>query len=229
MARLPRRRAPCPCPLAWAWACRPSCSSRRKGPPCFLEKDALSVLGIDNYLDLWVRFGKVVKKASALMQSEGHSTAARDQVRRASDQLNRAVYYRQLDVMTYRCLRRQQATSAEIQRGGLSKEDIKQDLLKTKQEGDILKQYDTDCDDHRTMIIELALGRSSPNACAQRRNELMSDCPHHKRQLDYCHQTMQELHALLKCKVWRREMALTLHGVPDILDVLVCVRCDQVH
>ncbi len=57
----------------------------------FLEKDALRVLGIDNYLDLWGLSGKVVEKASGLMSSAAHSKellkAARDQVRKAHCEL----------------------------------------------------------------------------------------------------------------------------------------------
>jgi hypothetical protein len=35
-------------------------------------------------------------------------------------------------------------------------------------------------------------------------------------------ETKEELHALLLCQAWRREMVLALNCAPDVLDVSAC-------
>jgi hypothetical protein len=85
----------------------------------FLTPDALKALGVhtNKYLDLWGnphsrgKYGEVVTKAIKLLLDNWHSTEARHQVLCARDLLEWAVYYRQLDVMTWRFGRHKSAES----------------------------------------------------------------------------------------------------------------------
>jgi hypothetical protein len=100
---------------------------------------------LDDYLKLWGgkvvdNSGKVVDKASLLLRSKEHSTAARDQVRKAHCKLERAVYFRQLDVMAWRF------DTKGKKDGKKDLQDFKEDLL-TKSNEEIFKVYDGDCRD----------------------------------------------------------------------------------
>jgi len=106
----------------------------------FLTEDALRALDIHSYLDLWGKNGKVVEKARELLLSKAHSTAARDQVRKAHCELEQAVYFRQLDVMNYRF-------STRGQYDGKTRRQIYKEALLTRSKEEILKEYDGDCRD----------------------------------------------------------------------------------
>jgi GTPase SAR1 family protein len=124
---------------------------------CFLTKSALSALGIDDYSDLWGESGKVVEKASKLLLSKAHSTAARDQVRKALCELEQAVYFRQLNVMAHR-----------FNKFGRSdgKKDLqthKETLLVNSKENEILEKY---CGD-RLDRERIRQGKAAEISCEQ--------------------------------------------------------------
>jgi hypothetical protein len=68
----------------------------------FLTPDALRAIGIGNYTRLWRKSGKAVEEARKMLLHEKCSAAAREQVRLARNDLERSIFYRQLDVMAYR-------------------------------------------------------------------------------------------------------------------------------
>jgi hypothetical protein len=113
-----------------------------------LTQDALSVLGVNDYLELKVveNSGRVVKKASELLLLAAHSKEARDQVRKAHCELEQAVYFRQLDVMNHRF------STTGLGDGKTQRQKYKKALL-TRSKDEILKEYDGDCRD-RMLIRE---------------------------------------------------------------------------
>ena len=86
----------------------------------------------------------------------------------------------------------------------------------------ILVEHRRDCDDRERI-------RNGHTVDVARKKELVSACSSHLMQLDLRLEAMQELHALLLCQVCRRKVALALHCVSDVFDLLVRVRCVQVH
>ena len=61
-----------------------------------------AVAGHGTYTDLWRRCGGVKTEAEKMLRTAGHSTAAREKVRLARNDLELSIFYRQLDVMAYR-------------------------------------------------------------------------------------------------------------------------------
>ena len=122
----------------------------------FLTKPALSALGIDDYSDLWGESGKVVK-ASELLLSKAHSTAARDQVRKAQCELEQAVYFRQLDVMAHRF------NTFGMPDGKDALQKHKETLLVNSKENEILEKYCCDFRDRE----RIRQGKMADITCEQ--------------------------------------------------------------
>ena len=182
----------------------------------FLTPKALRAVAVHgSYTDLWRRCGGVKTEAEKMLRSEGHSRAAREKVRLARNDLELSIFYRQLDVMAYRFQPRN--TWAE-KRAWLKH---KQDLLALGKTV-ILAEHRRDCHDRERI-------RNGHTVDVARKKELVSACSSHLMQLDLRLEAMQELHTLLLCQVCRREVALALHCVSDVFDLLVRVRCVQVH
>jgi hypothetical protein len=83
-----------------------------------------------------------VEKASELLLSKAHSTAARDQVRKAHCELEQAVCFRQLDVMAWRF----NAAGMDVKK---TRETHKKHLLEKLTKEEILKKYLDDYDDRQ--------------------------------------------------------------------------------
>ena len=187
-------------------------------PRGFLTRDALIALGVTTlqYSDLFGAVGNVATTAIQLLQSKDASDR-RLRVRRAREHLERAVYYRQLDVMAYR-FNRQPAVQDQITT--LSKvapwpsdtrdiwkkywkkevfEKIKE-ALHTKDREEILEQYRQDCVDLaitagtvpvRVQCLECLIGYIKPAPFTSYYST--------PGQLAACHQAKEKLHALLQC------------------------------
>ena len=159
-----------------------------------LTSDALKVVGIREYGELWRGSGKVVEKARQLLQTRRPSALAgeRRRVRLARDALRKSVFYRQLDIMAYRL---QPPFTQEWQAN-------KSRLLARGMES-ILDAYRCDCDDRmRLHLLQAA-----------RKRELMSGCRSHLNEINARWETYRELHAMLLCQV--------LSVCPSLSDVRV--------
>jgi hypothetical protein len=124
---------------------------------CFLTKSALSALGIDDYSDLWGESGKVVEKAGKLLLSKAHSTAARDQVRKAQCELEQAVYFRQLDVMAHRF------NTFGMPNGTEARQKYKETLHANSKRNEILENYRGDRLDRE----RIRQGKAAEISCEQ--------------------------------------------------------------
>ena len=149
-----------------------------------------------------------------MLRTAGHSTAAREKVRLARNDLELSIFYRQLDVMANRF----QPRKTWAEKNAWLKH--KGDLLAFGKEV-ILAEHRRDCDDRERI-------RKGETVAVARKKELVSACSSHLFQLDMRLEAMQALHALLLCQVCPREKALALHCVSDVFDLLVRVRWAQV-
>jgi hypothetical protein len=149
----------------------------------FLTPDALRAIGIGNYTRLWRRSGKAVEEARKMLLHEKCSAAAREQVRLARNDLERSIFYRQLDVMAFRFPRLHTREWYEH----------KAALLK-KGKKDIINEYRRDTEDRERMSRGEAVAST-------RKQELASACGSHLYQLDMRYETMRELQGLLLCQV----------------------------
>jgi hypothetical protein len=222
-------------------------------PEGFLTPDALETLGVRGYSDLWGQSGEVVTKAQELLKGaarasaktghDSHSIKASNHVRHARDQLKEAVYYRQLDVMTYRFRR------SVIHNAKEAEKQIKEVMLRKYTKMDILEEYRKDCEDlaiirRQTITVGtvpairqrcLSLTCSwAPNCFTALYNtpkcftdeENNKKSRQHKAQLDACHQAMTELNALLAChKCLQADSAEEVYGRFDHNLGFHCTKC----